>query len=91
VLKYIVSGDRQWKLNLRKLSRDESMLFHIGILSLVDEDANDDDPDRARLVSFTSGLIFRACIHSVFLSTKGNSTFYYTSRKGLKLCSPIST
>jgi hypothetical protein len=66
VLSYIVSGDLQWRLNLRKLSRDERMLFHIGILSLVDKDANDDDSDRARLVSFTSGLIFRACIHSVF-------------------------
>lgn len=64
VQKYITSGNRQWPMNLRALTADERALFNKGILSLINED--DQTMDRERLVCFTSGLIYRIYIHSVF-------------------------
>ena len=61
---YLSLGTRQWSMNLQALTADERLLFHTGILSIVNDENT--TTDQETLVSFTSGLIQRVCLHSVF-------------------------
>jgi hypothetical protein len=62
--RYITLGTKKWIMNLQSLTADERGLLHTGIISIVNHENL--TMDRETLVSFTSGLIHRVCLHSVF-------------------------
>jgi len=63
VLEYITSRAPKWPMDLKRLTAKERQLFNIGVLSLVGPDSKAEDS--RRLVQFTSGLIYRICLHLV--------------------------
>jgi hypothetical protein len=61
VQKYLTSGNKEWTMDIQALTADERALFHNDILSLLNQDGG-----WGEAVCFTSGLIYRICVSSIF-------------------------